>query len=331
MGREDEEETTMLKTGAAAAAASLCVSFAALGQGAFPSKPIRLVVPFPPGGIDTPARALAQKMAEDLGQPIVVENRAGANGNIGTEFVARSAPDGYTLLFTSSSTMVIGLFVQKNVPFDPFRDFTPIMNVYESLQTLVVPANLPVKSVVELVELAKKSPGKLSYSSSGVGSWVHLTGEVFKQASGTDIVHVPYKGSGPMVSDVAAGRIEMTFPSYSTAFNFISGGKVRVIAIADSKRYPGLPDIPAVTESLPSFQRPPTWIAMYGPAGMTPAVVRRVNGAAHKSLDSAELKSFFNKVNALVIGGSAGEFAATMKTDWDTTERLVKKLGIRPE
>ena len=308
-----------------------CLSAAASAQAPFPTKPIRLVVPFPPGGIDTPARALANKMAEDLGQPIVIDNRVGANGNIGTDFVARSAPDGYTLLFTSSSTMVIGLFVQKDVPFNPFRDFTPIMNVYESLQTVAVPAAMPVKNVAEFVDYAKRNPGKFSFSSSGVGSWVHLTGEVFKQATGTDIVHVPYKGSGPMISDVAAGRIELTFPSYSSAFNFISGGKVRVLAIADSRRYPGLPDIPALTETFPGFQRPPTWIALYGPAGMPPPLVRRINGSAQKSLDSAEVRAFFNKVNALIIGGSADEFAATMKADWDITERLVKKLGIQPE
>jgi tripartite-type tricarboxylate transporter receptor subunit TctC len=270
-------------------------------------------------------------MAEDFGQPVIVENRAGANGNIGTELVARSAPDGYTLLFTSSSTMVIGLFVQKNVPFDPFKDFTPIMNVYESLQTVVVPSTLPVKSIGDLVDYAKRNPGKLSYSSSGVGSWVHLTAEVFKQATGTDLVHVPYKGSGPMVADVAAGRVELTFPSYSTAFNFISGGKVRVLAIADSRRYPGLPDVPAVTEAFPSFQRPPTWIALYGPAGMAQPLTRRINAAAQKALDSAEVRGFFAKVNALVVGGSAEEFAATMKADWDITERLIRKLGIQPE
>jgi tripartite-type tricarboxylate transporter receptor subunit TctC len=308
-----------------------CVSLGAWAQGTYPTRPIRFVVPFPPGGIDTPARALTQKMSEDLGQPIVVENRAGANGNIGTEFVARSPADGHTLLFTSSGTMVIGLFVSKGVPFDPFRDFTPVMNVYESLQTVVVPSALPVKSLADFIDYARRNPGKLSYSSSGVGSWVHLAVETLKQSAGIDLLHVPYKGSGPMVADVASGRIDLTFPSYSTAFNFISGGKVRVLAIADSRRYPGLADIPALTEAVPGYQRPPTWIALFAPANLPAPITRRINGSAQKALDSAELKAFFAKVNAIVVGGSAEEFAATLKADWDITERLVKKLGIQPE
>ena len=224
----------------------------------FPIKPLRMVIPFPPGGIDTQARVLAQKMADDLGQPVVVENRAGANGNIGSENVARSAPDGYSMLFTSSSTMIIGPFVSKNAPLDPFKDFTPILNVYESTQTLAVPTSLPVNSVKELVAHARRNPGKLSYSSSGVGSWVHLTAEVFKQVSGTDIVHVPYKGTGPMVADLAAGRVEVSFPSYATAQNFLAAGKVKIIALAAPARYSGLPEIPTIGETFPAFQRPPT-------------------------------------------------------------------------
>ena len=298
---------------------------------AFPSKPMRMVIPFPPGGIDTQARVLAQKMAEDLGQPMVVENRAGANGNIGSENVARSAPDGYSTLFTSSSTMIIGPFVSKNVPFDPIKDFTPILNVYESTQTLAVPSSLPVNSVKELVELAKRNPGKLSYSSSGVGSWVHLTAEVFKQVTGTDIVHVPYKGTGPMVADLAAGRVEVSFPSYATAQNFLNAGKVKILALAAPKRFSGMPDIPTIGETFPGFQRPPTWIALFGPAGMPQPVLRRLATAGQKALDSAELRSFFAKSNAIIVGGTPEDLAASMRADWDITARLIKSLGIQPE
>jgi len=297
----------------------------------YPSKPLRMVIPFPPGGIDTQARVLAQKMAEDLGQPMVVENRAGANGNIGSENVARSAPDGYSTLFTSSSTMIIGLFVSKNVPFDPFKDFTAILNVYESTQTLAVPTTLPVNSVKELVEHAKRNPGKLSYSSSGVGSWVHLTAEVFKQVTGTDIVHVPYKGTGPMVSDLAAGRVEVSFPSYATAQNFLAAGKVKIIALAAPARFSGLPEIPTIGETFPAFQRPPTWIALFGPAGMPQPVLRRLSAAGQKALESAELRSFYAKSNAVIVGGTPEDLAATMRADWDITARLVKSLGIQPE
>lgn len=309
-------------------AAAMCSH--AIAQ-SYPSKPVRMVIPFPPGGIDTQARVLAQRMAEELGQPVIVENRAGANGNIGSENVARSAPDGYSLLFTSSSTMVIGLFISKNVPFDPFKDFTPIINVYESMQTLSIPSSLPVNTVKELVDFAKSRPGKLSYSSSGVGSWVHLTAEVFKQVTGTDIVHVPYKGTGPMVSDLAAGRVEVSFPSYSTIQNFLAAGKVKILALAAPKRFSGMADIPTIGETFPAFERPPTWIALFGPAGMSPVVLRRLAAAGQKSLDSPEVRSFFAKSNAFIVGGTPDDLAATLRADWNITARLVKSLGILPE
>lgn len=297
----------------------------------FPFKPLRMVVPFPPGGIDTQARILAQKMADDLGQPVILENRAGANGNIGSENVARAAPDGYSMLFTSSSTMVIGPFVSKTVPFDPIKDFTPILNVYESMQTLAVPSTSPVNSVKELVELARRTPAKLSYSSSGVGSWVHLTGEVFKQVTGTDIIHVPYKGTGPMVADLAAGRIDLSFPSYSTAASFLAAGKLKLLALADSKRSAGKPELPAITETLPEFQPPPSWIALFGPSNLPQPILRRLAASAQKSLDSLDLRALYAKSNVTIIGGSPEDLAATLKKDWEITARLVKRLGIQPE
>jgi tripartite-type tricarboxylate transporter receptor subunit TctC len=314
------------------AAVVLALSMPALSLAqAFPSKPVRLVVPFPPGGIDTQARVIGQKMAEDLGQPVVIENRAGANGNIGSEHVARSAPDGYTLLFTSSSTMVIGLQLSKNQPFDAFKDFTPIANVYESVQTLSVPATLPVNTLQELVDHAKKNPGKLSYGSSGIGSWVHLTGEVFKQAAGIDMVHVPYKGTGPMAADLAAGRIEVSFPSFSTASNFLAANKVKVLALAENKRYAARPDIPIIGEQYPAFQRPPSWIAMFGPAAMPQPVVRRINAATSKALEAPDVRAFFAKQNAIPAGGSAEEMVATLRRDWDITARIIKSAGITAE
>lgn len=310
------------------ASGALCPQ--AIGQ-VFPSKPLRMVVPFPPGGIDTQARVLAQKMADDLGQPVVVENRAGANGNIGSENVARAAPDGYSLLFTSSSTMVIGPFVSKNVPFDPIKDFTPIMNVYESMQTLAVPTSSPVNSVRELVDLAKRNPGKLTYSSSGVGSWVHLTGEVFKQVTGTDIVHVPYKGTGPMAADLAAGRIDLSFPSYSTAASFLAANKIKLLALADGKRSASRPEIPAITETLPEFAPPPTWIALFASPNLPQPILRRLAVATQKALDSPDLRAIYAKGNVTIIGGTPEDLAATLKKDWEITARLVKRLGIQPE
>jgi tripartite-type tricarboxylate transporter receptor subunit TctC len=309
----------------------LAVAPVAVFAQAFASKPLRMVVPFPPGGIDTQARILAQKMADDLGQPVIIENRAGANGNIGSENVARAAPDGYSMLFTSSSTMVIGPFVSKNVPFDPIKDFTPILNVYESMQTLAVPSASPVNSVRELVDLAKRNPGKLSYSSSGVGSWVHLTGEVFKQVTGTDIVHVPYKGTGPMAADLAAGRVDLSFPSYSTAASFLAAGKLKLLALADTKRSTGRPDLAAITETLPEFVPPPTWIALFGPANLPQPILRRLAASTQKSLDAPDLRALYAKSNVTIIGGTPEDLGATLKKDWEVTARLVKRLGIQPE
>jgi tripartite-type tricarboxylate transporter receptor subunit TctC len=313
-----------------ALALGLAAAQGALAQ-SFPVKPLRMVVPFPPGGIDTQARVLAQKMADDLGQPVIVENRAGANGYIGSVNVARSAPDGYSMLFTASSTMVIGPLLSKNTPFDPIKDFTPIINVYESLQTLAVPVGLPVNSVKELVDLARKQPGKMSYSSSGIGSWVHLTAEVFKQVTQTDMVHVPYKGTGPMAADLAAGRVEVSFPSYSTALSFLAANKIKILALAAPKRSPGTPDIPTVAETFPEFQRPPTWIALFGPAGLPQPVLRRLSAAAAKSLDSAELRALYAKAHVAILGGTPEELGATMRTDWDITAQIIKRLGIQPE
>lgn len=315
---------------AAVAAASLALPGAVLAQ-AFPSKPLRMVVPFPPGGIDTQARFLAQKMAEDLGQPVLVENRSGANGNIGTEAVARSAPDGHTMVFTSSSTMVIGLMLSKARPFDAFKDFTPIANVYESVQALAVSADLPVNSVQELVEYARRNPGKLSFSSSGIGSWVHLAGEVFKQATGTDIVHVPYKGTGPMTADVAAGRVQLTFPSLATAASFLGAGKVKLLALAETRRYAGMASVPTIIEHFPEFRKPPSWIALFGPAEVPRPVVQRLNGAVVKALDAPDTRAFFAKRNALIVGSTPEEMVATLKRDWESTAKLIATLGLQPE
>ena len=194
-----------------------------------------------------------------------------------------------------------------------------------------MPASFPANTLQELVEHANGNPGKLSYSSSGIGSWVHLAAEVFKQATGTDIVHVPYKGTGPMTADLAAGRVELSFPSFATASNFLVAGKVKVLALAETKRYAGKPDIPTIGESYPSFRKPPSWIAMFGPAGLPQSVVRRINAAINKALDSAELRAFYARQNALIIGGTPEELAATVKRDWEITAKLIKTLGLQAE
>ena len=201
----------------------------------FPTKPVRVVVPFPPGGVDVLARVVTNKLGELTGQPFVLENRAGANGIIGSELVMRAAPDGYTLLVTTSSTMVTSVFLSKNVPFDPVKDFTPIGAMYEAVQLLAVRTGLPVNSVRDLVEYARRNPGKLTYATSGIGSAFHFMGEAFKQLTGTDILHVPYKGTGPVAVALIAGEVDMAFPSYGNLSGNVA--KLKVLGVTDAKRY----------------------------------------------------------------------------------------------
>jgi tripartite-type tricarboxylate transporter receptor subunit TctC len=311
-------------------AALLGASPASFGQ-AYPAKPIRLIVPYPPGGIDPYARIVAPRMTEELGQPIVIENRPGANGFIGSEVASRSAPDGYTLLFATSSTMVAGTFLSKNLPFDPQKDFTYIISLFEALQTLAVRTSLNVNTVQELIDYARKNPGKLSYNSSGIGSVFHLNGELFKMATGVDIVHVPYGGTGPMAAAFAAGQVEVSFPGVTNIRPFLPKGEVKVLAVLEPKRYSAMPNVPTMAEIIPGFRKAPSWIGYLGPAGIPRPIVERVNASVTKALAAAEVRKFFDDNGAQAIGGSPDEFTAAVKKDFEVTGALVKKIGIQPE
>ena len=298
---------------------------------AYPAKPIRLIVPYPPGGIDPYARVVGVPMTADLGQPIVIENRPGANGFIGSEATARSAPDGYTLAFATSSTMVAGPFLSKTVPFDPVKDFTYVVPLFEALMTLSVRSSLNVNSVQELVDYAKRNPGKLSYNSSGIGSVFHLNGEMFKMAMGADIVHVPYGGTGPMAAAFAAGQVEVSFPGVTNVRPFLAKGEVKVIAVLEPRRFAAMPNVPTLAETLPGFRKAPSWIGYLAPAGLPRPLVERINTSVNKAWNAPEVKKFFDDNGAMFIGGSADEFAASVKRDIEVTAALVKKIGIQPE
>ena len=311
-------------------AAAFTVSSPVFPQ-AFPSKPIRMVIPFPPGGVDITGRLLANKMSELLGQPVVVDNRGGANGLIGSELVARSAPDGYTILLTTPSTHVTAVFLQKSIPYDPVKDFTPLCAVLEPVSLLVVHPSLPVNSVQELIAHAKKNPGKLTYSSSGIGSVFHLTGEALKEAGNVDILHVPYKGTGPSLADVVAGRISMTFSALSTSRPLIVSGKVKALAVAEPRRYAGLPNIPTVAEGLPGFNKPSTWFGFFGPAGMPRPVVQRLNAEMVKTAHAPDLRDKLDQGGFSIIAGTPEDFAAILKQGLEVYGRLVKSVGLKPE
>ncbi|MFM9970126.1 MAG: Bug family tripartite tricarboxylate transporter substrate binding protein [Burkholderiales bacterium] len=297
----------------------------------WPVKPIRVIVSSPPGGVDTSARLITAKMTETLGQPFVIENRAGANGFIGTEAVARAAPDGYTLLFTASSTMVNGPALAKSVPFDPIKDFAPVTLAYAGMATIAVNSNLPINTLRELIDYAKKFPGKLTYGSSGIGSIFHLTGEHFKQAAGVDMLHVPYKGSTPAWTDLAAGRIDVGFPSVDLVRPALAAGKVRIIAVVEAKRHPHAPGAPAVAELVPGFEKPPSWIGMFATAGLpADAHVRLVNTAI-AAIHSPEIRSRLEDGGYVVIGNRPEEVTAIMKRDLERAAKLIKSIGILPE
>ena len=302
----------------------------AMGQ-TYPVKPIRLVVSSPPGGIDAYVRIFTPRAAEMLGQPVIIENRGGANGAIGAEYVARAAPDGYPILFATSAPMVFGAILNKATPFDPVRDFTPILNVLDSLKIVTVHASLPVNTLQELIDYAKRNPGKLSYATSGIGSVFHMNGELFKLAAGVDIVHVPYKGTAAMATDLIAGRAEVGFPALNNVKAGIAGGKVKVLALLDQRRYAGLPKLATLSELLPGFEPSPSWTGIFGPAGLARPIVERLNSVFLKALDAPEVKSFIDDNGAVVIGGTPADFAAALKADLVTAAKAVKSANIKPE
>jgi tripartite-type tricarboxylate transporter receptor subunit TctC len=290
-----------------------------------------MVVPFPPGGVDPVARLIAPGMSAALGQPVVVDNRPGANGIIGSEQVMRAPADGHTIIFTTSSTMVGAVFLTRNLPFDPVRDFTPISNVYSGVHSLVAHGGAPFNNVRELVAYAKQNPGKLSYSSSGMGSVFHMNGESFKLAAGIDMLHVPVKGIAPAVTEVVAQRIDVGFPGLSNVRQFLGSGKVKVLAVLDPRRYARMPDVPSIAEFYPGFRKAPTWIAMFGPANMPRGVVMRLNGEIAKALAAPEAQKFMEDNYSYVTAGPPEELAAQLKADLDLTGAIVARLGLKPE
>ena len=292
----------------------------------FPVKPVRIVVPFPPGGVDVSIRQMQKIMSDELGQPILIDNRPGANGFIGSEYVARSAPDGYTLLSTSSSTMISGVLVSSKVPFDVVRDFTPVTMINMTVSTLIAKPGVPFGSVKELIDYAKRNPGKVAYASTGIGSAQHLDGEYFKVTAGVDLNHIPYKGFGPVVQAVAAGEVDVAFITVAAANPLLQGGKARPLAHYNGPRPPSLPPgTPELIATVPQFRATPGWIGMFGPAALPRPVLTRLNSAAIKSLTS-ELRAKYAEIGTTLIGDTPEEFSGKIKAGLESTAGVVKKL-----
>jgi len=271
-----------------AAALCLAASGASFAQ-AYPNKPIRLIVPFPAGGAtDLFARTLTQKMGEKLGATLVVDNKPGAGGAIGSDLAAKSVPDGYTLLLATTSTHAIGPAISK-LPYDTARDFTPIAHVGDAPSIMLVPTSAPVKTVREWIDYAKKNPGKLNYASSGNGTIVQLTAELFKSQAGVFVTHIPYKGTALAMPDLMSGKVDVLFDSLPTGMPFVRDGRLRALGVTSLKRSPLAPDLPAVAETLPGFESN-TWFGLYGPKGLPADIVARVNKAANEALADPALR-----------------------------------------
>jgi tripartite-type tricarboxylate transporter receptor subunit TctC len=271
-------------------AAALCL--AASGPGfaqSYPNKPIRLIVPFPAGGAtDLFARTLTQKMGEKLGTTLVVDNKPGAGGAIGSDLAAKAMPDGYTLLLATTSTHAIGPAISK-LPYDTARDFTPIAHVGDAPSIMLVPTNSPAKTVREWIDYAKKNPGKLNYASSGNGTIVQLTAELFKAQAGVFVTHIPYKGTALAMPDLMSGKVDVLFDSLPTGMPFVRDGRLRALGVTSLKRSPLAPELPAVAETLPGFESN-TWFGLYGPKGLPADMVARVSKAANEALADPQLR-----------------------------------------
>ena len=302
----------------------------ALAQ-AYPNKPIRLIVPFPAGGAtDILARALSQKLGEKIGQPVVVENRPGAGGTIGADAASKSAADGYTLLLATSSTHSIGPAINPKIPYNAETDFTPVAYVASSPNIVVVPNTLPVKTMREFIDYARKNPGKLNYASSGNGTIVHLTTEYFKAQSDTFILHIPYRGTALAIPDLVSGKVDVLFDSFVTGMPHVKDGKLRALAVTSAKRSALAPDMPTVAEVLPGFESV-TWFGLYGPKAMSADVTAKVNQAVNAALADADVKERFARLGAEPAGGTPQAFAAMVKSDNTKWKKIIADRKISVE
>ncbi|MGO4392066.1 Bug family tripartite tricarboxylate transporter substrate binding protein [Variovorax sp. M-6] len=322
-----KRRTFVLATAAATAAVSLA-PFAALAQAQFPAKPITIIVPFSAGGTtDILARVIGQYMGRDLGQTVVVDNRAGAGGNIGGQAAARAPADGYTLFMGTVGTHAINQSLYRKMPFDPIKDFAPLSRVAMVPNLLVANPSQPFKNVKEMIAFAKANPGKINFGSSGNGSSIHLSGELFKQMAGVDMQHVPYRGSAPAVSDLLGGQISVMFDNMPSAIPHVKGGKLRALAVTTAKRSPALPDVPTIAEAgVPGYEAT-SWFGLLAPAGTPAPVVAKLNASILKALADPEVKKKLAEQGAEPHGEKPEQFAAFIESETVKWGKVVKESG----
>lgn len=304
----------------------LAASFSGVAQAEFPKRPVRIIVPFSPGGAtDIVARLLGRQLGEAWGQTVVIDNRAGAGGNIGAELAAKSAPDGHTLLFPSGSVLTANPHIYKQLPFDPLRDFQPVVNVASGPQAVVVANGLPVRNVSELIALAKKSP--LNFGSAGIGSQIHLAAENLLHSAGVNATHVPYKGEGPALADLAGGQIQFLTSNLSAALAFVTSGKVRAIAVTSKTRVPQLPEVPAVAETIPGFENL-GWFGLVAPSGVPQHIITRLHADTIAVLREAEVRKRFADLTLAPVGNTPAEFTRAIREESARWARVVSERGI---
>jgi tripartite-type tricarboxylate transporter receptor subunit TctC len=311
-----------------AAAGAMLLATVAAAQN-FPTKPVRIIVPFAPGGAtDIVTRILAQKLTEAWGQTIVVDNRAGAGGNIGGELAAKAPADGYTLFMPSGSVMTANQHIYKRMPFNAEKDFTAVTNVASGPQIVVVANSVPVKSLKDLIALAKSKPKSITFGSAGFGTQTHLAAENFLYSARIEANHIPYKGEGPALTDLVGGQIQLLTPNLSAAIGFVNTGKIRGLAVTSKQRAPQVPNVPTVAETVPGFENL-GWFGLVAPTGTPPAVIKKVHDDTVKALQSADITKRFGELGMVPVGNTPAEFAKAMKEESARWAKVVRERKLQ--
>jgi tripartite-type tricarboxylate transporter receptor subunit TctC len=299
---------------------------------AYPTRPITIVVPFPPGAsTDFTARLLRDPLAEALGQTVVIDNRPGAAGTVGAAAVANAAPDGHTLLVCVNAPLTMNVYMQKNFPFDPKTAFAPIMTAAEVILVLAVNASVPVKTVPELIDYAKKNADKkLSYGSAGIGSAHHIAGELLKQKTGIQLTHVPYRGGAPAIQDLVAGHIPISFGTTPAVLPQAHAGTVRILALVEAARSPDMPDVPTVAETVPGVVTA-TWVGLFAPAGTPRPIVERLNKIAVDVFKRSDVIAKLKQQGASAVAGTPEELGQRVRAELESWRRIIPSIGIQPE
>lgn len=314
----------------------LFISFA-LASGAqaqsssYPDRQIKIISPFATGGIaDTFSRVIAQGLSEAWSQPVIVENKTGGGGNIGSDFVAKAAPDGYTLVMGNIGSHAVNPYLMKNMPYDPLRDFQPVAYVLDAEGLLVVSPDVPSKSVSELIAYIKANPGKISYGSGGVGTTSHLAGELFKSLAKVDMTHIPYKGNAPAITDLIGGQTQVMFATMPTVLPYVKSGKLRALAVIGGSRSPSLPDVPTVSETLPGFDVS-NWIGIFAPNGTPPSIVSKLNAEIVKVMQQPNVQKRLDTEGAKFKVMTPEAFGGFQKSEAQKWAKTIRDSGLKPE